>query len=580
MSGYRAPLEEILFVVDAVLDYPAIAALPGHAEVDLELAAAILGEGARWCEQRLAPGNAAADREGARLAPEGVRVPDELAERYAEYCSGGWPMLVGDPAYGGQGLPHLVGFAFDEMMQSANLSFSLLRMLSSGVFIALERFGSEAQKALYLPKLLSGAWCGTMNLTEAGAGSDLAAVATRAEPRGDHYLLSGQKIFISWGDHPLTENILHLVLARTPGAPAGVRGISLFVVPKYLHDANGVPGARNDVHAVSVEHKLGLHASPTCVLSYGDQGGAVGYLVGEENQGLAYMFAMMNHARLEVGLQGVAVAERACQQALEFARERRQGGAAILRHPDVRRMLMTMRALTQGGRALAYAAVAHWDHALRAADAGTRARHQRRVDLLTPLVKAWCTEIGSEVASLGIQVHGGMGYVEETGAAQYLRDVRVTAIYEGTNGIQAMDLVGRKLLRDGGAAARELFGDLDDELAHAADGECAALAQAARRSLDDARQGVDLLLSRASGDPALPGSLAFHLLMVMGTAVVAVLLVRGARLTLARDASGPGLARVHTARFFLEQIAPRTGAWLRTMASGSGATMALDDAHW
>ncbi|MFZ5654126.1 MAG: acyl-CoA dehydrogenase [Pseudomonadota bacterium] len=580
MSGYRAPLEEILFVVDAVLDYPAIAALPGHGEAGPELVAAILGEGARWCEQRLAPSNAAADRAGVRVEPDGVRVPEALAELYGEYCAGGWPMLVGNPAYGGQGLPHLVGFAFDEMVQSANLSFSLLPMLSSGVVTALEAFGSESQKALYLPRLLSGAWSGTMNLTEAGAGSDLAAVATRAEPRGDHYLLSGQKIFISWGDHQLAENILHLVLARIPGAPPGVRGISLFIVPKYLHDATGAPGARNEVRALGVEHKLGLHASPTCVLGYGERGGAVGYLVGEENQGLQYMFAMMNHARLEVGLQGVAVAERAGQQALAFARERRQGGVQILRHPDVRRMLMTMRALTQGGRALAYAAVAHRDHALRAPDPEARARHQRRVDLLTPLVKAWCTEMGSEVASLGIQVHGGMGYVEETGAAQYLRDVRVAAIYEGTNGIQAMDLVGRKLLRDGGAAARELFDDLAAELALAAEGASAPLAAAARCSLEDARQGVDWLLAEAAGDPALPGSVAFHLLMILGTAVVAVLLVRSARLTLARGTAGPGLARVHTARFFLEQIAPRTGAWLRAVTSGSAATMALEDAHW
>ena len=580
MSGYRPPLEEILFVVNSVLDYPAIAALPGYEEATPELAAAILAEGARWCEERLAPSNAAADREGVRMQSEGVRVPDALADLYGEFCAGGWPTLVGDPAYGGQGLPHLLGFAIDEMVQSANLSFSLLPMLSSGVVTALKRFGSEAQKALYLPRLLTGQWSGTMNLTEAGAGSDLAAVVTRAEPRGDHYLLSGQKIFISWGDHQLTENIVHLVLARTPEAPPGVRGISLFIVPKYLHDETGAIGERNDVRAVSVEHKLGLHASPTCVLSYGDQGGAVGYLVGEENQGLPYMFAMMNHARLEVGLQGVAVAERAYQQALTFARERRQGGTLILRHPDVRRMLMTMRALAQGGRALAYSAVAHWDHALHAPDAEVRQRHQRRVDLLTPLVKAWCTEIGNEVASLGIQVHGGMGYVEETGAAQYLRDVRVAAIYEGTNGIQAMDLVGRKLLRDGGEAVRELFADLEAELAPAMDGDLAALAQGARRSLDDARRGVELLLAGAGEDPALPGSAAFNLLMSMGTAVAAVTLVRGARLTLAQSAAGPALARVHTARFFVEQIAPRSGAWLQAVSSGASATMALADDHW
>ena len=359
-----------------------------------------------------------------------------------------------------------------------------------------------------------------------------------------------------------------------------MRGISLFIVPKYLHDADGALGAANDVRAVSVEHKLGLHASPTCVLSYGDEGGAVGYLVGEENQGLPYMFAMMNHARLEVGLQGVAVGERAYQQALAFARERRQGGAAILHHPDVRRMLMTMRALVHGGRALAYSAVAHWDHALHATDSAARERHQRRVDLLTPLVKAWCTETGNEVASLGIQVHGGMGYVEETGAAQYLRDVRIAAIYEGTNGIQAMDLVGRKLQRDGGAAARELFADLEAELALVTSGTLEALAAGARRSLEDARAGVELLLTEGGEEPALPGSIAFNLLMILATAVVAVALVRGARLTLAQGGEGPALARVEIARFFVEQIAPRTGAWLSAVSSGAQTTMALADEHW
>ncbi len=580
MDSYRPPLDEILFLIEQVLDFPAIAALPGFGEASQELAALVLAEGARWCEQRLAPSNAVADREGARVVGDSVRVPEILAELYGEYRAGGWPTLVGDPAHGGQGQPHLLGFAFDEMVQGANLSFSLLPMLSAGVVTALERFGSEAQRALYLPRLIGGEWTGTMNLTEAAAGSDLAAVTTRAERRGDHYLLSGQKIFISWGDHQLAENIVHLVLARTPDAPPGVRGISLFIVPKYRHDAEGRLGDRNDVQVVSIEHKLGLHASPTCVLGYGDQGQAVGYLVGEENQGLPYMFAMMNHARLAVGLQGVSVAERAYQQALGYARERRQGGAAIIEHPDVRRMLMTMKALTQGGRALAYAAVAHWDHATQQPDAGVRDRHQRRVDLLTPLVKGWCTEIGTEVASLGIQVHGGMGYVEETGAAQYLRDVRIAAIYEGTNGIQAMDLVGRKLLRDRGAAAQELFTDLEAEIGLAAAGDLADLARAAQRSLAQAQQGVELLLFGAGDDPHLPGSIAFPLLMLLGTTVAGVLLLRSARRSLMLGDGAAEQARAQVARFFFEQIAPRNGAWLDAVASGSAATMALADAQW
>jgi len=579
MSGYRPPLDDILFLVGQVLDLPAIAALPGYGDASPELVAAILGEGARWCAERLAPSNLPADRQGASVTADGVRVPEILADLYAEYRAGGWPTLVGDPAHGGQGLPHLLGFAFDEMVQSANLSFSLLPMLSAGVVTALERFGSEAQRALYLPRLVSGEWAGTMNLTEAAAGSDLAAVATRAERRGDHYLLRGQKIFISWADHQLTGNIVHLVLARTPDAPPGVRGISLFIVPKYRHDADGRLGEPNDVRVVSIEHKLGLHASPTCVLGFGDQEQAVGYLVGAENQGLAYMFAMMNHARLAVGLQGVAVAERAYQQALGHARERRQGGVAIIEHPDVRRMLLTMKALTQGGRALAYAAVAHWDQAAHQPDPAQRAYHQRRVDLLTPLVKAWCTEIGTEVASLGIQVHGGMGYIEETGAAQLLRDVRIAAIYEGTNGIQAMDLVGRKLLRDGGAAAQELFTDLDAEIARAAP-ELADLAAAARGGLEQARRGVALLLAGAGPDPHLSGSIAFPLLMLLATTVAGSLLLRAARLSLAPGQGPAAQARVQVARFFFAQIAPRNGAWLETIAGGSAAIMAPADVHW
>jgi len=576
MGEYRPPLDDILFLVEQVFE---LQTLPGGGEVGAELAGAILGEGARWCAERLAPSNAPADRQGVALTAAGVRVPAVLADLYAEYRAGGWPTLVGDPAHGGQGLPHLLGFAFDEMVQGANLSFSLLPMLSAGVVTALERFGSEAQRALYVPRLVSGEWAGTMNLTEAAAGSDLAAVATRAEPRGDHYLLRGQKIFISRGDHQLTENIVHLVLARTPDAPPGVRGISLFIVPKYRHDADGRLGERNDVRVVGIEHKLGLHASPTCVLGFGEEGQAVGYLVGEENQGLAYMFAMMNHARLAVGLQGVAVAERAYQQALAHARERRQGGRAIVEYPDVRRMLLTMKALTQGGRALAYAAVAHWDRAAHQPDAAARAYHQRRVDLLTPLVKAWCTEIGTEVASLGIQVHGGMGYIEETGAAQFLRDVRIAAIYEGTNGIQAMDLVGRKLLRDGGAAAQELFADLDAEIARAS-GELAELATAARHRLEQARRGVALLLAGAGADPQLPGSIAFPLLMLLATTVVGSLLLRAARLSLAQGQGPAAQARVQVARFFFAQIAPRNGAWLEAIASGSAAIMAPADVHW
>lgn len=406
----------------------------------------------------VAPTNQPADRQGTQLDGTTVITAPVLDGIYQQMLAAGWMGLAADVNYGGQGMPGVLSIAVDEMSQSANMAFSLCPMLTKGVVTALSIYGSDQQKAFYLPRLISGEWSGTMNLTESQAGSDLAAVRTKATPNGDHYLLSGQKIYITWGDHEYSDNIIHLVLARTPDAPAGVKGISLFLVPKYQFKDDGTRGERNDVYCVGLEHKMGIHASPTCTLAFGDNGGAVGYLIGEENQGLVYMFAMMNEARLAVGLQGVAVSERAYQQAVAFAKERIQGaipgknGVAIIHHPDVRRMLMQMRALTEGARAMAYSALAHEDRAHKLEDQEQSRYHQRRVDLLTPLVKGWCTEISLEVASLGIQVHGGMGYVEETGAAQHLRDARILPIYEGTNGIQAMDLVGRKIARDQGWA--------------------------------------------------------------------------------------------------------------------------------
>ena len=419
----------------------------------------------------MAPTNRNADLAGSRVEDNKVIPASGLKETYQAMVQGGWPGLAGNPEYGGQGMPHLLSASLDEMCQSANLAFSLCPLLGKGVIAALEHYGNDTQKSLYLPKLISGEWAGTMNLTEPQAGTDLAAIRTKAVPNEDHYLISGQKIFITWGDHDFTDNIVHLVLARTPDAPEGVKGISLFIVPKNLHDENGNITKPNDLYPVSVEHKMGIHASPTCVLSYGDQGGAVGYLVGEENQGLKYMFAMMNHARLSVGLQGVSLGERSYQQARSYARDRvqgevigKEGRVAIIKHPDVRRMLMLMRSQIEAGRVLSYEAAGHVDKSLRTEDSKQAAYHQRRVDLLTPLVKGWCTEMAQEVTSLGVQIHGGMGFVEETGAAQHQRDARILPIYEGTTGIQALDLIGRKLLKDQGKALQELAAEFQKTL--------------------------------------------------------------------------------------------------------------------
>ncbi|MBI3936883.1 MAG: acyl-CoA dehydrogenase, partial [Betaproteobacteria bacterium] len=446
MSTYTAPLADMRFVIKELVGLDRIAALPGCEEASAEVVDAVLEEAGKFASEVLAPLNPIGDREGARLENGRVFAPPGFKEAYRKFIEGGWNGLSGRPEHGGQGLPHLVATPVAEMWNSANLAFCLCPMLTSGVLEALRLHGSAEQQSRYLPKLTSGEWCGTMNLTEPQAGSDLSAVRTRAIPEGDHYRIHGTKIFITWGEHDLAENIAHLVLARTPGAPEGVKGISLFIAPKFLVNPDGSPGERNDIRCVSIERKLGIHASPTCVLAYGDGKGAIGHLVGEENHGLEYMFTMMNHARLAVGVEGVAIAERAHQQALAYAKTRVQGWevgqrsgdrVTIIHHPDVRRMLLSMKAQTEAMRALAYAAAAALDQAKHQPDPAERRRQQALVDLLTPLVKGWCTEQAVEIASTGIQVHGGVGFVEETGAAQLLRDARITTIYEGTTGIQA-----------------------------------------------------------------------------------------------------------------------------------------------
>jgi len=462
MSTYTAPLKDMRFVLTELARLAEIGRLPGYEEATPDTVDAILEEAAKFAAGVLDPINRTGDREGSTWKDGSVTTPKGFREAYRQYVEGGWGALPCDPARGGQGLPKLVATAVEEMFTAANMSFALCPLLTQGAIHALELAGSDELKDVYLGKMIEGTWTGTMNLTEPQAGSDLALVRTKAVRDGGRYRITGQKIFITYGDHDMAENIVHLVLARTPDGPPGVKGISLFIVPKFLVNPDGTLGDRNAVRCVSIEHKLGIHASPTAVLAFDD---AEGYLVGAENQGLAYMFVMMNEARFSVGLEGLAVAERAFQRAVAYANERVQGrdpvaggkAVPIIRHPDVRRMLLLMKSQTEAMRALAYVVAAAMDLAQRSPDEAERRRHQAFVELMIPVVKGWCTETGIEVASLGVQVHGGMGFIEETGAAQYLRDARITSIFEGTTGIQANDLVGRKIARDGGAAARALL---------------------------------------------------------------------------------------------------------------------------
>src|ERR1700746_437263 len=469
MTTYRAPVRDMQFVINELAGLKSLAALPGYEEVTPELVEAGLEEAAKLAVSVLAPLNQPGDEQGAVLTRDGVVAADGFAAAYRRFVENGWNGLGGDPEYGGQGLPGLVAAAAVEMWNSANMSFALCPLLTAGAMEAIKAHASNELKNRYLPNLVSCEWSGTMNLTEPQAGSDLSAVRTRAVPEDDHYRISGQKIFITWGDHDMTENVVHLVLARLPDAPEGTRGISLFLVPKFLVGADGSLAERNDVVCASIEHKLGIHASPTCVMSFGEKEGAIGYLVGQENEGLPHMFTMMNEARQKVGIQGLGIAEGAYQAARDYAKERVQGRpvgqrsgdrVTIIHHPDVRRMLLTMKSQLEAMRAFGSVLAADIDLAHKHPEAAERRRRQARVDLLTPVLKGWCTELGVDIASVGVQVHGGMGFVEETGAAQYLRDARIAPIYEGTTGIQAGDLVGRKLSTDNGSAMMELIEEM------------------------------------------------------------------------------------------------------------------------
>ena len=589
MSSYVAPIKELQFVMQELADIKSIAEFPGFEEATPEMIEAILEEAGKLATHVLDPINLSGDQQGAKLVDGKVQAADGFTEAYHQFVESGWTSVNMPEEFGGQGLPFLIQSAATELWNASNASFALCPLLTAGAVEALIAHGSDELNAIYLEHMVSGNWTGTMNLTEPQAGSDLAAVRSQAVPEGDHYRIKGQKIYITWGDHEMSENVIHLVLARLPDAPEGVKGISLFLVPKFMVNEDGSLGERNDAYAISLEHKMGIHASPTCVMGFGENEGAIGYLIGEENNGLACMFTMMNHARLEVGMQGVGISDRAYQRAVSYAKERTQGHAhghkgrvAIIQHPDVRRMLMHMRSLTEAARAISFMSSHAHDVSHHSTDEEQRAYYKRRLGLLTPVSKAWCTEVGMEVTSLGVQVHGGMGFMQETGAEQYMRDARIFPIYEGTNGIQANDLVGRKLLRDKGAAAQELITELR-EFSAAANGhsnaQIATMAAQFTDALDAFEDATQYLLENGSQDPNIAASGAFNYMMCMGVMTGGWLMTKSAIAAQAAIDGGSQDAfytsKVSTARFYAEQILPRALAHKTAILSGDESTMAM-----
>jgi alkylation response protein AidB-like acyl-CoA dehydrogenase len=593
---YRAPVADLRFVLERLLDAGQLAQLPQFRDFSPEIIAGVLEEADRFAAGVLVPVNRSGDVAGAEWTAAGVKAPPGYGDAYRRYAEGGWPQLGIGAEHGGQGAPQALVGAVEEIWYGANAALMLCPMLSRGAIEALVMVGSPALQKLFLPKMIAGRWSGTMVLTEPQAGSDLAAIRTRAVPAGDHYLLSGQKIFISWGDHDMTENIVHLVLARVEGAPAGVKGLSLFLVPKFVPDADGNPGRRNDVQCVSIEHKLGIHGSPTCVLAFGSEQGALGYLVGEANRGLEYMFIMMNAARLSVGIQGLGLAELARQQASAWARNRVQGraGAAqgqprpISWHPDVRRMLLALRAGTEAMRALALYAALQLDLAHGAEDEARRRDALLRGELLIPIVKGWSTEYGIELVSQGLQVHGGMGYIEETGVAQTLRDVRITTIYEGTTAIQANDLLGRKLGRDGGAAMQALLEEADTELKALVEAEggaeraaAAAVLAASREALAQLSAATETLLAQLGPAPAAAYAVSVPYLRLCGVVFGGWLTARAAHIAAQELAAGGGdaafwRAKLQSARFYAAQVLPQALALARAVRGGGSAVADAD----
>lgn len=568
---YKAPLAEQRFVLDTIADLPALASLPQYEAASSDMVEAILTESARLAEDVFAPLNKIGDTVGAKWDKGHVTLPDGFAEAYRLYVEGGWATLGADPAYGGQGMPFVLASAVQEQFTSANMAFSLNMMLTLGAIEALTAHASEELKQTYLTRLISGEWTGTMNLTEPQAGSDVGALRTTAEPAGDgSWWIKGQKIFITWGEHDVAENIVHLVLARTPGSPAGTKGISLFVVPKFLVGEDGQPGARNDAWCVSIEHKLGIHASPTCTMSFGDADTCIGYMVGAENAGMRAMFTMMNHARINVGLQGVAIGERAYQAALAYARDRVQV-KRIIEFADVRRMLMTMKTTVEAARALTYLNAAAVDRG-HAGDADAQAL----ADLLTPVTKSYATDIGVEIASIGVQIHGGMGFVEETGAAQHLRDSRIAPIYEGTNGIQALDLVNRKLPQ---GRWKALIAEMRAECAGLS-GELTTLASPLSAAVQMLEDTTEAILAMQDAEDRAAGASPY--LRLFATTAGAYLLTRQAAVASVRLAAGEGdsaflAAKIASARFYCEQILPQVYGLVGPASAGAAALFATPE---
>jgi len=591
MTEYIAPLGDLNFVINELAGLEELSKLPGFEHATEDLLEPILEEASRFAREVLSPTNVIGDEQGCSVENGVVKVPTEFSEAYQLFVESGWQGLDGSQDYDGMGLPALIGSATFEMWATANLALSLCPMLTSGAIDTVELHATDELKQRYLPKMVSGEWTATMDLTEPQAGSDLAKVRVQAVPDGDHYKVNGTKIFITWGDHEMAENVIHLVLARLADAPEGVRGISLFLVPKFLVNDDGSLGDRNDVYATSVEHKLGIHASPTCVLNFGDSGGAVGYLVGQENRGLACMFTMMNLARLQVGVQGIAVSERSYQAARDYAKERVQGqvpgsreSARIIQHPDVRRMLMTMKSLIEAMRATAYVTASTIDTANHTEDADLRTASLERSALLTPIVKGWMTEVAQELTSIGVQIHGGNGYVEETGVAQHLRDARILTIYEGTTGIQANDLVGRKVLADSGLGMQRLLSEIagfDANLA-ACGPDFESIRKAVATGHRRLEEATTWLLAKAQDEPAVVYLAAFDYMMLAGTVIGAWQMGRAAEIAHRKLATNEGAAnfykaKVITARFYAEEILPRSAGYLEAATSDSSSAMELPE---
>ena len=597
MAGYTAPLRDMQFVINELANLDAITQLPGCGEVTPDLVDTVLDAAGKFAADVLAPLNTGGDQTGAKLEDGKVTTAPGFKDAYQQFVADGWNGLALSPDFGGQGLPQIVSAPVIEMWQSANMSFALCPMLTEGAVEALMLRGSDELKQRYLEKMVSGEWTGTMNLTEPQAGSDLSQVRTRAVREGDHYRLTGQKIFITYGDHDFTDNIVHMVLARTPDAPEGVKGISMFLVPKFLVNDDGSLGERNDVHCVSLEHKMGIHASPTAVLAYGENDGAIGYLIGEENQGLVYMFIMMNMARFAVGVQGLGIAERAWQLALAYSKERVQSADAaertgkpvpIIRHPDVRRMLMSMKAKIEAMRALSYVTAAQIDVAMHHADDGARQRAQAFVDIMIPVVKGWCTENAIDITSTGIQIHGGMGFIEETGAAQHFRDARISTIYEGTTGIQAKDLVGRKLARDKGMVMKAVIGEMrkfDAELAKSDSDDIKVIRTRLAAGIDALEASATWLVTNYMKDINAVSAGAVPFLKLFGIVAGGWQMARAALIAEHKLAGNEGdaafyKAKLGTARYYADYELTQAEGLKESIVAGAAGVLALDEAQF